>query len=470
MTTTAIGYRVDGVITDEVSGQPIPGLRVRAYDKDFFREQLLGDGHTDETGRYEIRFDRDDFTGPLLRIERHPDIFLTVYDAEDRLVHTTRDSIVVDAERQTSIDLRIPFFPKPGSEPGVVDLFGIAVNLPEVAKLNAEEVLGAYRLWRGYEGVEQAERIRRAFPGLFAVQEAPPECGNGIPELFHYLMLERNALDVLADADADPYSGATVHQFFTANIVVNYTTDATLPGGATNPNQLPAGSATIPTADATYSMPNGTVIGTVRHLLADLNASNTEVAPTYIQKIGLLAEYSLSHYINAPFSYLDPRGGLSRLEFRILGLGAGVAGYAVPSDFHMELNTSNSDSQNLGTVPHELFHLVQFRYNAGAGSGRRHPPEHDGGRRAVPRGVDQRDARTATSSRRSIRTCRPRPSRARASSRSRARRSSTSAAHRCCAMPRGCSGSTWPSSTRPGPGRPTSRPSASMPTARSSSR
>src|SRR6185369_12999321 len=114
--------------------------------------------------------------------------------------------------------------------------------------------------------------------------EAAPECGNGIYEVFRYLMLERNALDLLADADADPYSGATVHQFFTAHIVVNYTTDATLPGGAANPNQLPAGSATIPAADSTYSMPNGTVIGTVRFRLADLDPANTEVAPTYIQK------------------------------------------------------------------------------------------------------------------------------------------------------------------------------------------
>jgi hypothetical protein len=111
-------------------------------------------------------------------------------------------------------------------------------------------------------------------------------------------------------------------------------------------------------------MPNGTVIGMIRSNLVDLNPANTEVAPIYIQKVGLLAEYALSHYINPPFSYLDPRGGLSRLEFRILGLPTGVAGYAVPSDFHMELNTSNSDAQNLGTVPHELFHLVQFRYNA----------------------------------------------------------------------------------------------------------
>ena len=73
---------------------------MRAYDKDLFREQLLGDSRTDDNGRYEIRFDRDDFTGPLIRLERHPDIFITVYDAEDRLIHTTRDSIVVDADRQ----------------------------------------------------------------------------------------------------------------------------------------------------------------------------------------------------------------------------------------------------------------------------------------------------------------------------------------------------------------------------------
>ena len=105
--------------------------------------------------------------------------------------------------------------------------------------------------------------------------------------------------------------------------------------------------------------------GRSARISANLDPANTEVAPTYVQKVGLLAEYALSHYINPPFSYLDPRGGLSRLEFRILGLPSGVAGYAVPSDFHMELNTSNPDAQNLGTVPHELFHLVQYRYNIG---------------------------------------------------------------------------------------------------------
>jgi hypothetical protein len=360
------GYRVRGTIVNEPTGRPIDGLRVRAYDKDFFREQLLGDGYTDENGRYEISFGREDFTGPLVRLERHPDIFVVVFEQDGLQVFSTERSIMVEADRDTTIDLRIPYLPDEKRDPGVANLFGIAVNVPEAARLSAEEVIAAYRLMRGGAGIEQLERYGRVFPGIFRRQEAPPECGNGIYELFSYLLRERNAMALLDDADTDPYSGATVHQFFTANIVVKYTTDATLPGGAANPNQLPTASATIPSADATYSMPNGTVIGTVRFQLANLDPANTEVAPTYIQKVGLLAEYALSHYINPPFSYLDPRGALTRLEFRILGLPSGVAGYAVPSDFHMELNTSNSDAQNLGTVPHELFHLVQYRYNAGA--------------------------------------------------------------------------------------------------------
>lgn len=368
MVSTTVGYSLDGVVTDEASGRPIAGLDVRAYDRDFFRNQLVGDGYTDENGRYEITFEGEDFTGPIINLERHPDLFVHLYDAEARLLYSSERSIVLDADRHTSIDIRIPYFPQDGAHSGAVPFFGIAVNLEEVSRLTAQEVLAAYRLMRGHGApVENEERIKRAFPGIFAAKQATPECGNGIFELFRYLMQERKAFAELADADADPFSGATVHQFFTANIVVKYTLDATLPGGAPNPNVLPAASATIPTADAAYSMPNGTSIGTVRANLASLDPANTEVAPTYIQKVGLLAEYALSHYINSPFSYLDPRGGATRLEFRILGLPSGVAGFAVPSDFHMELNTANSDAQNLGTVPHELFHLVQFRYNAGAG-------------------------------------------------------------------------------------------------------
>lgn len=359
-------YHLTGIIVDSRSGRPIPGLRVRTYDKDFFRDQLLGDGHTDDNGRYEITFDRDDLTGPLVRLERHPDLFVVVFDQAGRQIYSTERSVVVDAGRETTIDLRIPYGPEEAPETGVVDLFGVAVNVVEAARLSAEEVVSAYRLLHGGRR-DQVDRFRRVFPGLFRRDDSPPECGNGIYEVFRYLMRERNALPLLDAADADVYAGATVHQFFTANIVVRYTTDATLPDGSVNPNRLPPGSATVPGADASYTMPSGTVIGTVRASLANLDPANTEVAPTYIQKVGLLAEYALSHYINPPFSYRDPRGGLTRLEFRILGLPAGVAGYAVPSDFHMELNTSNSDAQNLGTVPHELFHLVQFRYNAGAG-------------------------------------------------------------------------------------------------------
>jgi hypothetical protein len=368
MVRARLAFSLSGVIADDASGRPIKGIRVRVFDKELFRDQLLGEGRTDDKGRYTVRFGAEGFTGPHRERERSSDLFVQLYDTDDRLIYTSERSVVVDAGRHTTLDIRVPYFARPGAGPVTTPLFGVAVNLGEVARLSSSEVLSAYRLMRNPNLViESAERIMHAFPGIFAPQPAPPECGNGIHEMFRYLMKERDALADLDDLDTDPYLGATVRQFFTASIVVKYTTDATLPGGAVNPNRLPPASATVPTADAAYNMPNGTVIGTVRANLADLDPANTEVAPTYIQKVGLLAEYALSRFIAAPFSYLDPRGGLARLEFRVLGLPAGVAGYAVPSDFHMELNTSNSDSQNLGTVPHELFHLVQFRYNAGSG-------------------------------------------------------------------------------------------------------
>ena len=369
MKETKLNYSVSGTIRNHETGAPLENVKVRAYDKDFFRDQLLGDGVTDENGRYHITFSREDFTGPVIRLERHPDIFLLIFDAQDKLLYTSENSIIVDAARHTTIDIGLKYPARPDGEQISTYLFGIPINLTEVAKLSAEEVLSAYKLMRNPElKLEKVDLIKKAFPGIFLKRkEAPPECGNGIVEMFRYLMKERDAEGLFDEADTDPYSGATVKQFFTANIVVKYTTDATLPGGATNPNKLPTASATLPAADSNYTMPNGTVIGIVRANLADLDPANTEVAPTYIQKVGLLAEYALSHYINPPFSYLDPRGGLTRLEFRILGLPAGVAGYAVSGDYHMELNTSNSDSQNLGTVPHELFHLVQYRYNAGGG-------------------------------------------------------------------------------------------------------
>jgi hypothetical protein len=369
MNDIKLNYSVSGTIRDYDTGAPLENVKVRAYDKDFFRDQLLGDGVTDENGRYRITFSREDFTGPLIKLERHPDIFLLVFDAQDKLLYKSENSIVIEATRHITIDIGLKYPDRHAGERKANYLFGIPINLPEVSSLSAEEVLSAYKLMRNPAlKLENADRIKKAFPGIFLKPtESPPECGNGILEMFRYLLKERDAEGMFDEADTDPYQGATVRQFFTANIVVKYTTDATLPGGAVNPNKLPAASATLPAADSNYTMPNGTVIGIVRANLADLDPANTEVAPIYIQKVGLLAEYALSHYINTPFSYLDPRGGLTRLEFRILGLTAGVAGYAVSSDYHMELNTSNSDNQNLGTVPHELFHLVQYRYNAGGG-------------------------------------------------------------------------------------------------------
>ncbi len=69
---TAAAYRVYGAIFDRTTKRPMPQIIVEAFDKDFWREQPLGRCTTDQSGRYEIRFSRDDFTGPLILLGPAP--------------------------------------------------------------------------------------------------------------------------------------------------------------------------------------------------------------------------------------------------------------------------------------------------------------------------------------------------------------------------------------------------------------
>ncbi len=131
-------YSVSGVIRDYESGIPLRGLKVRAYDKDFFRDQLLGDGVTDENGQYEITFDREDFTGPIIKLERHPDIFVLVFDEGDKLIYSTETSVLVDSARHTSLDINLRYHPSSAIDKVETQLFGIAINISEVAKLSSE--------------------------------------------------------------------------------------------------------------------------------------------------------------------------------------------------------------------------------------------------------------------------------------------------------------------------------------------
>lgn len=349
-------YSVSGRITDYQSAAPLNGLKVKAYDKDFFRQQILGESRTDENGNYEIRFSRSDFSGPLIELERHPDIFIVVYENGDELYSTT-SSVVVNAETHTTIDAAIRYSQQAAAARDIQVVQGTPVDLKYLPKLAVEDLVDAYKLLRNPQlVVKNIELITKAFPGLLRKSDPLNECGEGRGEGIRLLLRERQAERMLVDADDFP-AGTTIKTFFTTNALVKYTLDAG------NVNALTGGFATVPAADSNFNFPDGVAIGVIRTNLADLHPDNTEVAPTYVQKVGLLAEFALTRYINAPASFIDPRNGATRLEYRVLRQDPGIAGSTAADLSHVEVDIDNSDAQNFGTVPHEMFHQVQYRYN-----------------------------------------------------------------------------------------------------------
>ncbi|MGP3684525.1 hypothetical protein ACTVZO_07405 [Streptomyces sp. IBSNAI002] len=350
-------FRVSGAVVSSRDGLPVRGAKVAVYDRDFWRKQPLGTSITGNSGDYEVRFSLDDFTGPGIRLERAPDVFVEVWDGNGTRLASTEDSVVVDAGPDTRIDVRID--QPPGPDSGRVGVIGgQEVDLPSAAALRVEELLTAYRFALGRKAeFERPELVRRALPWLFK----PPvdDCGFGAILPLLVLLEERGVDTTDIDVGDDFPAGTTVQSFFTDRIEVRYTTDVG------SPHRV---DPTVPAADSPYQLPGGgPVVGTLRAALASTHPDNTVLAPTYVQKVGLLAEYALDRFLAAAFR--DPRNGAARLQYRILQMPANIAGQTNSAWSHVEVGPANTDDQNAGTVPHEMFHQVQFRYSSSAGGG-----------------------------------------------------------------------------------------------------
>ena len=162
--------------------------------------------------------------------------------------------------------------------------------------------------------------MQKAFPDLFKRRDPNDDCGEGRLEVIRSLLEERGGSDIIDDIDADDLpAGATIHWFYTNKIRVKYTTDVSFPDDRVDP--------TLPASDQQLTLSDGTTsVGWIRANRADLHSDNTEVAPVYVQKVGLIAEYSLSRFLSTAFGMRDPRNGSARLEYRILQMPPDVAG------------------------------------------------------------------------------------------------------------------------------------------------
>lgn len=97
-------FTIIGQVTDLESGVPLPGLFVKAYDKDLLFDDLLGAALSDAQGRFEIVAEPEDFREFF---DARPDIYFKVYRG-DTLIHDTEDAVRWGAGPVSEFAVRVP--------------------------------------------------------------------------------------------------------------------------------------------------------------------------------------------------------------------------------------------------------------------------------------------------------------------------------------------------------------------------
>jgi hypothetical protein len=117
-----IGFRLDVLVVADETEMTLPGLFVKAYDKDLLFDDLLGGAVTDLEGRAQIVSEEGDFNEFF---DRRPDVYFKVFNADrSRVLHETRDAVRWNARRDESFTIRVPVDDLVGmDEEPSVDLF-----------------------------------------------------------------------------------------------------------------------------------------------------------------------------------------------------------------------------------------------------------------------------------------------------------------------------------------------------------
>jgi hypothetical protein len=99
-------FKITGIVREKESKKPIPSLLVRAFDKDLFYSDLLGNSITDLNGAFSLGYEGVDFQELF---DKRPDIYLDIYGSAtahdpgrigDKPIYTTKRHIRFNAGRR----------------------------------------------------------------------------------------------------------------------------------------------------------------------------------------------------------------------------------------------------------------------------------------------------------------------------------------------------------------------------------
>lgn len=135
-------FVIAGVVREKESKLPVPGLLVRAFDKDLLYTDVLGNAITASDGAFSIGYEGRDFRELF---EKRPDIYLNIYGSAvardpsraDKPIYTTKSHVRFNAGRREYFRIEIPreqlgddapgtrivHTPEPGEWKGLIDKF-----------------------------------------------------------------------------------------------------------------------------------------------------------------------------------------------------------------------------------------------------------------------------------------------------------------------------------------------------------
>lgn len=165
-------FTISGKISEKESGLPLPGLKVRAYDKDLFFDDLLGNATTAADGTFIIEYRLEDFRELF---ESKPDIYLKIYSRNYIQITNTEKSVRWNAGEVEQFDISISRQDLPGMPPQIAD-DTVKVDL----QLNESDI-----------EIKQSGNYKRASLRGFTIAGLPGE--PAIPSQVRYLLLAKNS-------------------------------------------------------------------------------------------------------------------------------------------------------------------------------------------------------------------------------------------------------------------------------------
>jgi len=100
-----VKYEISGRVEEAESGRGVPGVIVRAFDKDLLFDDFLGEVMSDAHGIFRVEYNETRFKDLF---EKAPDIYLAVKTVSGIMLHTTKQATRFNASPRETFRLQIP--------------------------------------------------------------------------------------------------------------------------------------------------------------------------------------------------------------------------------------------------------------------------------------------------------------------------------------------------------------------------